>query len=61
MKLIDKLHALARDNPDIAPILLDAIDRIELAQHWRNMALTASPNVLHSPLQQRKEKDDGNT
>lgn len=61
MRLIDKLHAIARDNPELSDVILDAIDRIELAQHWRNMALTATANVLNSPSQQRKEKDDGNT
>jgi hypothetical protein len=59
MKLTDQLKQLADANPDIAPVLLDAIDRIELARHWREQArvLTLDLELLKLELDYRKEKD----
>jgi hypothetical protein len=59
MKLTDQLKQLADANPDIAPTLLDAIDRIELARHWRAQiqVLTQVIELLQLQLDLRKEKD----
>lgn len=59
MKLTDHLQQLALNNPDIAHVLLDAIDRIELARHWREQArvLTLDLELLQLELDYRKEKD----
>jgi len=59
MKLTDQLQQLAAAHPDLAPVLLDAIDRIELARHWREQArvLTLDLELLKLELDYRKEKD----
>ena len=59
MKLTDQLLQLATANPDLAPVLLDAIDRIELARHWREQAyvLTLDLELLQLELDLRKEND----
>ena len=59
MKLTDQLQQLSATHPDLAPVLLDAIDRIELARHWREQArvLTLNLELLQLELDYRKEKD----
>lgn len=45
MKLTDQLRQLADANPDLSPLLFDAIDRIELAHQWRAACLESEHRI----------------